>query len=166
MNSDTLAFSLRLVPKQNTVSTLSKGEGQRQQGLPCWNKHTNHGQAPERRVCVLTHLYVDVLVQPDAATALFFGHLLRAFVARSVPPPWRSSFVMALSVCIVYLGVMCVFLLAARSALAYQTQPVGGSSSMALSLLPIDRNARITVRGFMFLPGREGPFQAGRVSAR
>ena len=27
------------------------------------------------------------------------------------------------------------------------------------------RNARITIRGFVFLPGREGPFRAGRVSA-
>ena len=38
------------------------------------------------------------------------------------------------------------FLVAARRALAFQTATVGASSSAALSLLPIDRNARITVR--------------------
>ena len=38
------------------------------------------------------------------------------------------------------------FLVASRRALAFQTATVGASSSAALSLLPIDRNARITVR--------------------
>ena len=33
------------------------------------------------------HLYVDVLVQPDAATALFFGHLLRVPCSPPVAPP-------------------------------------------------------------------------------
>ena len=63
------------------------------------------------------HLYVDVLVQPDAGTVLFFAHLLWV----PCPPPWRSSFVMAVSVCIVYLGVMCVFLLTESRALVFLT---------------------------------------------
>jgi hypothetical protein len=56
------------------------------------------------------------------------------------------------------ISYVCVcFLVAARRALAFQTATVGASSSAALSLLPIDRNARITVRVFVFLSGWRGP---------
>jgi len=106
------------------------------------------------------HLYVDVPVQPYAATALFL-----AICCASRAPPLVLLLREGL-VCIYYLPwcYVCVFL-GSVHALACQTPSVGGSSSMALSLLPIDRNARITIRGFVFLPGREGQFLAGRVSA-
>jgi hypothetical protein len=56
------------------------------------------------------------------------------------------------------ISYVCVFfLVAAHKALAFQTTTVGASSSAALSLLPIDRNTRITVRVFVFLSGSRGP---------
>jgi len=45
------------------------------------------------------------------------------FVARPVPPPWFSSFVRVLSVYIIYLGVMCVFFLAACMRLRVRHHP-------------------------------------------
>ena len=69
---------------------------------------------------------------------------------------WSLCFVFV-PLCHIISYVYMFFLVAARRALAFQTATVGASSSAALSLLPIDRNARITVRVFVFLSGRRGP---------
>ena len=68
---------------------------------------------------------------------------------------WSLCFVFV-PLCHIISYVYMFFLVAARRALAFQTATVGASSSAALSLLPIDRNARIISRqdapsaGFVF----------------